>query len=628
MKIGVYLCGCGTMISEKISFDEICSALLDFPEPPSVSVIDFICSPEGQAAFIEHLKRECPERVVVAACSPRDHEATFRRCLIEAGINPYLLQSVNIREQIAWVTSSPEEATQKAISALRGALSRVRLQRPLEALSLEICPDVLVVGAGPAGLKAALTLAEAGRRVTLVECAPSIGGLPVLFEELFPDLECAACLLEPSMMDVLHGEHSERIELLTLANLTEAKGYYGNFLITIRQRARHVSQTDCIGCGQCAEVCPAIRADGRRAIDFAYVGALPNLPFLDEEACLRSKGEPCRLCQAACPAGGGTINLDEPAQLLERQAGAIIVAVGAGLYDISRLTGGTTGWPADVYDGLQFQHLLSANGPTGGSIVMKDGGAPASIAIVHCAGSLDSEHVRYCSGICCRYALAFSHQILARLPEVKITHYHRELVTPGKRGSDLLQSLREDRRVSFRRYQDFKELSLMPGTDMAIFCSAVIPGNGGGQLAAILDAPLDRDGFFQELHGQMDACQSVMKGVYPVGACHEPMDIRNAVTEGAAAAALVLAGLRPGRKLEIEPIQAEVTEQYCSGCRLCISVCPYRAITFDQHRRVARVTALLCRGCGACVAACPASSIRGHHFSDDQIMAEIKGLLE
>lgn len=628
MKIGVYLCGCGAMISDKINFDEIRHALQKVPDPPYVHVVNFICSEEGRAAFVEHLERERPERVVVAACSPRDHEVTFRRCLTEAGINPYLLQTVNIREQIAWVTSAPEEATEKANRALRGALSRVRLQMPLETVLLEVCPDVLVIGAGPAGLKAALTLAEAGRRVTLVERAPSIGGLPVLFEELFPDLECAVCMLEPAMMEALHGEHSEQIELLTLADVTEVKGYYGNFLITVRQRARHVSQADCIRCGHCAAVCPATRGDGRRAIDFAREGALPDIPFLDQEACLRSKGEQCRVCQVACPVGKGVINLDEPARVVERQAGAIIVAVGAGLYDISRLTGGTTDWPPEVYDALRFQRLLSENGPTGGSIVTKDGGVPASIAIVHCAGSLDSEHVQYCSGICCRSALAISHQILARLPEVSVTHYHRELVTPGKRGSDLLRMVRENRRVSFRRYQDFKGLTLLPGTDMVILCSAIVPGSGAGQLAAILDTPLDRNGFFQELHGQMEACQSVMKGVYPVGACHEPMDIRTAVNEGYAAAALVLSGLRPGRKLEVEPIQAEVEEERCSGCRLCASVCPYRAIIFDEQRRVAQVKPLLCRGCGACVAACPASAIRGHHFSDDQIMAEIQGLLE
>lgn len=627
MKIGLYLCGCGTMIAEKINFDDIREAVRGFPDQPSVSVVDFICSEEGKGAFVEALKRDRPERVVVAACSPRAHEATFRHCLLEAGINPWLLQCVNIREQVAWVTTDPGEAKDKAIGLLRGALLRVKEQVPLEPMTLEVCPDALVIGAGPAGIKAALTLAEAGRHVTLVERSPSIGGLPVLFEEIFPNLECAACLLEPAMMELLHGEHADRIELLTLAEVVDVRGYYGNFLVTIRRQARHVSPVTCISCGQCAAVCPALRKDGRRAIDFAHDGALPNHPFLDREACIRSRGEQCRACQAACPLGEGTIDLDEPARLLEFQAGAVVVATGAGLYDISRLTVPGMGHLPNVRDALQFQRMLSAHGPTGGRIVMEDGRAPLSIAIVHCAGSLDAGHIRYCSGICCRYALVFSHQILSKLPEATVTHYHRELVTPGKQGSALLWRLQDNPRVRFSRYRNSDELTTLPECDLVIFCSALIPDAGSGQLAAVLDAPLDRDGFFQELQGQSDACQSPLKGIYLAGTCREPMDIPTAINEGAAAAAQVLAGLRPGRMLEIEPIHAEVDADHCSGCRLCLAVCPYRAISFDDQRRIAQVNALLCRGCGTCVSACPASAMCGHHFSDQQIMAEIKGLL-
>ncbi|MSN24589.1 MAG: 4Fe-4S dicluster domain-containing protein [Geobacter sp.] len=628
MKIGIYLCGCGSMISEKICFEDVREAVGSFPDQPYLTVVDFICSGEGRTAFIEELKRERPERVVVAACSPRDHEATFRHCLSEAGINPYLLQMVNIREQIAWVTSSRKEATQKTIGMLRGAFYRVRLQVPLDVMTLEVCTDVLVIGAGPAGIKSALTLAEAGRRVTLVERTPSIGGLPMLFEETFPNLECSACMLEPAMMDVLHGEHSKQIELLTLAEVVEVKGSYGNFQVTVRQQARHVSQSGCISCGQCAAVCPALRSDGRKAIDFASDVSLPHVPFLDEKACLRSKGESCQICQDSCPAGAVALGQFGLTQSLELQFGAIVVAIGAGLYDAARLNGLGIATSSDVYDALQFQQMLSLIGPSAGEIVSKGGQAPASIAIVHCAGSLDQEHIAYCSGICCRYAIAFSHQILTRLPDCRITHYHRELVTPGKHSSELLNKLKEEGRVEFRRYENIRELALMPAVEMVVLCNAVVPSDAAGQLAALMDVPLDGDGFFQELHGQLDACQSFVKGIYPVGACREPMDIPTAVNEGTAAAALVLAGLRPGRKLEIEPVHAEVEADRCSGCRLCVTVCPYRAIAFDDENKKAMVNALLCRGCGACVSACPAAAIRGHGYSDHQIMAEIRGLLK
>ncbi|MDA8412544.1 MAG: FAD-dependent oxidoreductase, partial [Desulfobacteraceae bacterium] len=229
MKIGIYFCNCGSNIADKISSEAIVEAAPSFPDQPYVETVDFICSEDGRQQFEESLKAEQPDRVVVAACSPRDHESTFRHCLSNAGINPYLLQMVNIREQIAWVTEEPADATAKAIRSIRGAVSRVRLQQPLEKQQLEVCPDALVLGAGPAGMKAALALAEAGRSVVLVERTPFVGGLPVRFEELFPSLECAPCMLEPLMADLLHGEYPGKIELLTMAELVEVTGFYGNF---------------------------------------------------------------------------------------------------------------------------------------------------------------------------------------------------------------------------------------------------------------------------------------------------------------------------------------------------------------------------------------------------------------
>src|ERR1039457_2996528 len=257
MKIGIYFCNCGSTISDKINAEAVIEAAHSFPEQHYVTIVKFICSEDGKEDFEQSLKSEKPDRVVVAACSPRDHEKTFRRCMTNAGLNSYLLQMVNIREQIAWVTEDPVEATEKAIRAIRGALFRVRLQQPLEKKQLEICPDALVIGAGPAGMKAALTMAEAGRAVVLVERTPFIGGLPVRFEELFPALECAPCMLEPLMGDILHGDHAGQVELVTMAELVEVTGFYGNFIVKIRQNPRHVSLHDCIGCGECVEACPA-----------------------------------------------------------------------------------------------------------------------------------------------------------------------------------------------------------------------------------------------------------------------------------------------------------------------------------------------------------------------------------
>jgi heterodisulfide reductase subunit A len=650
MKTGIYFCSCGSMITDKISLQAVAEAAGAFPERPYVRFMDFICSEEGKKQFEESLRAERPDRVVVAACSPRDHEATFRRCLTNAGLNPYLLQMVNIREQIAWVTENPAEATNKAIAAMRGAVSRVQLQQPLEKQTLEVCPDLLVIGAGPAGMKAALALAEAGRSVVQVERAPFIGGLPVRFEELFPSLECAPCMLEPLMGELLHGEHPGTIELMTMSEVIQVTGFYGNFTATIRRKARHVSLRDCIGCGECSAACPATTmnefnssASERKAIDFAFSGMLPHVPFLMEDVCIRLKGEACRACKDACPVGVDVVDLDETETVVERKIGAIILATGSGLYDAARIPGLGFGTLPDVYDALQFERLLSSSGPTGGRIIASDGRSPSSVAIIHCVGSLDDNHKPYCSGICCQYAFTFNHLINARLPETTITHYHRELVLPGKEAHTLFHHASHNGRTSLKRYDGISDLAVSPdvdkrmavtvngeaqAADMVILCQAVTPAEGARELSALLDLSCDQFGFFLELHGRLDAAQSTIKGVYLAGSCQEPMDIQRAMLSGMAGVGHALAGLQPGRMLEIEPSVAEVDDTRCSGCRLCVSVCPYHAVSFNQEHSVATVSALLCRGCGTCVAACPAGSIRGHHFTDAQIMAEIDGVLK
>lgn len=650
MKTGVYFCNCGSNISDKISAEAVAEALKSFPEAPYFATVDFICSEDGKLQFEENLKIERPDRVVVAACSPRDHENTFRRCLSNAGMNPYLMQMVNIREQIAWVTEDPAVATEKAIRAIRAAVQRVQLQQPLEKKQLEICPDALVIGAGPAGMKAALALAEAGRSVVLVERTPFIGGLPVRFEEIFPALECAPCMLEPLMGDLLHGDHPGQIELMTMSELVEVTGFYGNFIAKIRQKPRHVSLHECIGCGECVQACPAITTNEfnnlaveRKAIDFAFAGVLPNAPFLMEDVCVRSRGEECRICKDVCPIGEDVINLEEKAVIAERRVGSIILAVGAGLYDASRVAGMGMGTLPDVYDALQFERILSTTGPTGGEIITKEGLTPASVAIIHCVGSLDEAHTPYCSGICCRYAFKFNHLISSRHPETVITHYHRELVMPGKESHTLFRQASSNKNSRFKRYDAIKDLAVtqdaagrlqvgvggeVAPADMVILCPAVIPADGSDKLAALLDVSRDSSGFFRELHGRTDAAQSTIKGIYLAGSCQAPMEIQSAMLEGMAAVGHTLAGLQPGRMIEIEPVTAEVDEAHCSGCRLCISVCPYRAISFDAEHNAARINAVLCCGCGTCVAACPAGAITGHHFTNAQIMAEIEGVLK
>jgi heterodisulfide reductase subunit A len=651
MRTGVYLCSCGTNISERIDFHRLTEELLERAGVAYVKPAGFLCAEDGKQFLETDLGEERPERVVIAACSPREYERAFMEVLERAGMNPYFLQMANIREQVAWVTPDVEQATGKACAQIRGAAARVRLHEPLFKTELEAVRDVVVIGAGPAGLKCALALAEAGRKVVLVEKSPVLGGLPVRFEDLFPSMECGPCMLEPVLGEVLHGPHSANIEILTMAEVCGIKGYYGNFQVTVRRTPRFVDTEQCIGCGECIPPCPVAvpnefncGLDTRRAIALPFPGALPNAPFLDAQACLRSQAEECTLCRDACPVEG-VVRYDERARTVERPAGAIVVAAGFGLYDCRGIPELGYGTVPGVRTGLEFERMLASNGPTGGKLQRPDGAAPASVAIVHCVGSLDQRHRPYCSGICCDYAFKFNHLIEKKLPGTKVHHFYKELVMPGKEEFALYEHARRNPHAAFVRYAagglrvsgseggavvEYEDSGGRRGSvtaDLVVLCPAVTGAEDGGGLSRILGAPRDRFGFFEELHGRMDSAQSRIKGIYLAGACQAPMDIQRAVSQGMSAAGYILSGLADGRKLEIEPITASVDEARCSGCRTCGSVCPYQAIGYAPEGRRASVNSLLCHGCGTCAAACPSGAIRGNHFTNEQILAEIEAVL-
>ena len=652
MKAAVYLCACGSSVSEKVNYETVAEELGKIPQVAYVRPVEFLCSEEGKQFLEQDLKENQPDRVVVAACSPREVENTFMQCMQSAVLNPYFLHIATIREQVAWVTPDPALATPKACAAIRAAVARVCLHQPLERKELDVCRDVLVVGAGPAGLKAALYLAEAGRNVVLVEKTPVLGGLPVRYEELFPNMECGPCLLEPVMGEVLHGEHAHHIEILTLSELVDVKGYYGNFTVTVKQSPRYVDTVKCVGCGACIPACPAVTKnefnydlDERKAISLPFAGALPNVPFLAREACLRTEGQDCHLCRDACPVEGAVV-YDDSEKLLERNVGAIVMAVGSALYDCSQLPALGYGRLPGVYTSLEFERLLARNGPTGGELLLPDGTPPASLAIVHCVGSLDEHHRPYCSGVCCSYALKFNHLVRNKLPESRIYHLYKELVIPGKEEFSLYRHASHSPNTEFLRYRDIAEVRVTAANghtaiqyqdaagaareftaDMVVLCPAIIGSESAAGLSKLLELPADQFGFFEELNNRLDAEQSKVRGIYLAGACQSPMDIRGAISQGMAVAGYVLSGLADGKKLKIEPITASVDESTCSGCRICGNVCPYQAISYTTEQQAAAVNALLCHGCGTCVAACPSGAIQSHHFANQQIFAEMEAAL-
>jgi len=683
MKVGVYFCRCGGNMSNKVDIAAIrarvgrsAGSSGDPAGRPTDEVyfkdLDFPCSEDGQNAVLQDIQARKPDRVVVAGCSPREHESTFRALLARAGMNPYLLQMTNIREHVVWVTPDKAQATDKCALYILAAIERVKLHEPLETKYLDVNLDTLVIGAGPAGLKAALTLAEAGRKVVLVEKRPIIGGMPVLYEEVCPNLECGPCVLEPLMAELLQGPHAKDIELLTLSQVTEVLGFYGNFTVKIAKAPRYVNTRTCIGCSMCLPGCPASAPNAfnyglndRKAIAFAFMGGLPNAPYIDPTVCVRMKdGQDCAVCQASCPIEG-TINFQDQPQDLERKVGAIVLATGGKLYDCTRLANLGFGRVKDVIHALQFERLASANGPSEGQLLTSAGTPAKRIAIVHCAGSLDSNHRKYCSAVCCSYAFKFSHLIRKKAPGAKVTHYVKTICVPGKEGHKLYDHARHDPETRFIRYTDIAHLSVQMAADgstiitctdappeysarlfdLVVLCPPIVPGDDAAELGKLLGVTKDSEGFFEELHGLTEATKSKVRGVYLAGTCQAPMNLQQSFTQGAAAGGNILSALVAGRKLEIAPVVASVDPERCSGCLCCIPVCPYKAITRKDKgsaglpavaaskaeepraKYVAEINAVLCQGCGTCVSTCPAGAIKGSHFTNAQILAELKEVL-
>jgi heterodisulfide reductase subunit A2 len=653
MKTGVFFCNCGTNISERIDAEQVRARAMQADADVQFVTIDFMCSEEGKLAFERAIVEKNIDRVVVAACSPREHEGTFMQAMSRAGVNPYLLQMVNIREQVAWVTEDREKATDKAARYVTAAMHRVALHAPLQKKEIDISPDVLVIGAGPAGLKNALTIAEAGRKVTVVEKLPVIGGMPVRFEELFPKMECGPCMLEPIMGEVMHGPHADNIELLTLAEVIGIVGSYGNFTAKIRIRPRYVDPHKCVGCAECVAPCPEstkneynCNLNDRKAVDFPFAGALPNSVFIDPTACRRWKGEDCHLCKDACPVEDA-FQFDEKEQIVERTVGAILVAIGSQLYDCTHLSHLGYGTTPDIITSEECERLAASNGPSGGQLLTSQGRPPESVALIHCVGSLDKNHCEYCSGVCCQEAFKLNQLFEHKAPGAKVYHFYKELSLPGKEEFELYRRAQANPGARFIRYGDIAELSIVQqdgktcveykndagqrervAPDMVVLCPAIVPTRDAQGLSALLGAGLDQYGFFEELHGRTDSAQSKMKGIYLAGTCQAPMEIQAAMGQGMAAAGYMLSGLVPGRKLEISPITASVCEERCSGCKTCVSVCPYKAVGFDDIKEISNINELLCHGCGTCVAACPSGAIVGNHFTNEQIMAEIEEILK
>ncbi len=561
-KIGVYVCECGTNIADNVDIDRVIETVSPLRDVELVEKYRLLCSEDGKEFLKQSIQEHGLTHLVVAACSPKQHELTFMNICEAAGLNPYLFQMINIREQCAWVTLDKEEATGKAIRQIKAAIARVRYHNPLEKKEMDVCPDVLVVGGGIAGIKASQLLASPDRKVYLAEKTSYLGGKVKGFDKLFTNMESGSALIEQELKKL---QGNENIEVLTDTEVEQILGFFGNFEARVIKKAEN------------------------------------------EE--------------------------------LNLSVGAVVLATGFDLLDPAGLSQYGYGELDDVCTSMEFEAMNIPGGATGGKVLLKNGKPPKSVAIIHCVGR---EEKGYCSRVCCLYSFKFARMLKSQLPEVKVSHFYSDLCIPGKSYQKFYEETKglgiefvragktkvaQNGKGMAVKYETERGQEGESATDMVILVSAMEPSSDTNKLAQLLGIPLDDEGFLAREHQLLAPVDSSVSGVFVVGCAQGPQNISESIVQSEAAAGKILSSLVPGRKLELEVRTSEISETFCSGCKTCISVCPYSAITFDEARGIAVVNEALCHGCGACAAACPsgAASLKGFTFT--QIYEEIATLV-
>ncbi len=653
-RIGVYVCHCGTNIAGIVDVEDVAKWAAEKLGHRGVVIArdyKFMCSSLGQELIEKDIKELGLTRVVVAACSPHLHEQTFRTACMRAGLNPYLCELVSIREQASWVHTDHAAATEKSKAIISGGVERVIFHEPLEPLRVPIHPDTLIVGGGIAGIQAALEIADAGYHVFLVEREPSIGGHMAQFDKTFPTLDCAACILTPKMVSV--GVHPN-ITMLTWAEVTHVEGFVGNFTVTVKQKPRSVNIKDCTGCGICQEKCPKRVVDEvyeaglgyRKAVYTPFPQAVPKYPVIDRENCTYFLKGTCRACEKFCPTGA--IDFNQKEEFLQIQVGNIIIATGYDLFDARRISEYGFGRLANVFTSLEFERMTNAAGPTNGNIVLRDGvTVPKSVAIIHCVGSRNKNYNNYCSSICCMQSLKFAHLVEERTG-AEVYNFYIDMRTPAKAYDEFYQRLLEEGTHFIRgRVAEITDAARRPGeegklivqaedtligkqrripVDMVVLSAALEPRHDHKETAHLFGLSCSSDGWMIERHPKLDPVATMTEGIFIAGCVQGPKDIPGSVSQGAAAAARVLGKIQQ-KEIALEPVRATVDQDKCSGCRICNNLCPFNAILFLADRMVSEINPALCQGCGTCVAACPAGAISGTGFSNEQILAQLDGLL-
>jgi len=654
VRIGVYVCHCGHNIGAVVD----CKAVAEYAGGLANVAVSrdykYMCSDPGQELIANDIREQGLNRVVVASCSPHLHEHTFRVATANGGLNEFYMQMVNIREHDSWVHTDRQAATQKAKDLVRAAVRRVARHSALEKGRVEINPAVMVVGGGIAGIHAALTLANAGKHVYLVERQPTIGGHMALFDKTFPTLDCAACILTPKMSQV---KAHPNITLWSYSEVTEVKGYIGNYKVRVNRKTRYIHEDLCAGCQECIEACVFKQAKvpdefnqklgKRKPIYMPFPQAVPQVPLIDPETCIQFKSGKCKkTCMEAC-GERHAIDFSLQDRTEEVEVGSIIVATGFKPFDASTLPYYGYGRYPNVYTSLEVERLVNASGPTSGEVVLRDGREPKTIGVIHCVGSRDEHTNRWCSRVCCMYSLKLAH-LLKEHTGAEIFNFYIDMRTPGKGFEEFYHRLLDEGVHFIRgRVAEVTDWALDPSeegklvlrvedtllglvrripVDMVVLSVGLEPHEDAQDVRRMFNMTCSTEGFFLERHPKLAPVSTFTDGVFLAGCCQGPKDIPDTVAQAGAAAAECLALIDAGY-VEQQPNTAYVLEDVCSGCQTCVPLCPYGAITFDHERHKAAVNPVQCKGCGTCVAACPSGSLQQHLFEDVEIFEEIQGVL-
>ena len=646
-RIGVFVCHCGNNIADTVDVKRVTESLKGYPGVQYVTDYRYMCSNPGQDLIKEKIESEKLDGVVVAACSPTLHESTFRVTVRSAGMNPYMTEIANIREQCSWVHRDREIATEKALRIITSVIQKTLQNEQLEPISVPVNRRALVIGGGIAGIQAALSIANSGYNVLLVEKEPSIGGHMAQLSETFPTLDCSQCILTPKMVEV--SQH-ERIRLITYSEVEDVSGFIGNFTVKIRKKAKGVDWELCNGCGICMEKCPSsVRSEfdrnlgTRKAIYRSFPQAVPNKVVIDRQSCLFYQKGKCKVCEKFCPPGA--VSFDQEDEIIEEEVGAIVVATGFELFPIQNIPEYGMGKIKDVIDGLTFERLLSASGPTGGEVKRpSDGNVPKEVVFIECVCSRDPErYFSYCSKVCCMYtakhALLYRHSV----HEGRAYVFYIDIRAGGKDYEEFVQRTIEEQQVLYLRgrvsklYEEDGKV-VVCGTDtltsrnmelrvdLVVLATAMRPSPETERLAKLLGIGLSEHGFLTEAHPKLRPVESLTAGIYLAGCGQAPRDIPDTVSQASAAASMVSA-LFSSEELQHEPLIAGVDDDLCSGCGICVSVCPYGARKLNAQKGVVEVNEVLCEGCGACSSACPSGAAQQRNYTDSQITSMVRAIL-